>query len=74
MKKRQYISITDPRFVYAGNRTTPVILTRTRNEVAQWLKDARRHSKNAPKSIAVTKVDNGYLRTICGHYDMMVSV
>jgi hypothetical protein len=74
MNKRQYISITDPRFVYAGNRTSPVILTRTRNEVARWLKEARKYAKTAPKSIAVRKVGGGYLRTIGNHYDMMMPV
>jgi hypothetical protein len=74
MNKRQYISITDPRLVYATTRTTPVVLTRTRNEVAKWLKETRLHAKTAPKAIAVKKVGGGYLRTICDNYEMMMPV
>jgi hypothetical protein len=74
MNKRQYIRIADPRLAYTGTRTMPIILSRTRNEVATWLKAARQDAKTAPQFVSLKKVGSGYFKKIGGSYDMVMPV
>jgi hypothetical protein len=74
MNKRQFIRITDPKLIFTGSRTTPIVMPITRQEVAKWLRDNRHFAKRAAPIISLARYRDGYVHNISKTYDMVIPV